>query len=58
MLLCASCAAEAGYADDAHATGLISGEVSVACEHCGATISGFGYVVPESAYSGMAPGAG
>ena len=58
VLLCNGCAAEAGVADDAHATGPISGDVSVACEHCGATLVGFAYRAPESAYSGMAPGAG
>ena len=58
ILLCSACATEAGLADDAHATGPISGEVSIACEHCGATLVGFAYRVPETAYSGMAPGAG
>lgn len=58
ILLCPACAAEAGCDDDAHATGPISGDVSIACEHCGATLAGFAYRVPESAYTGMAPGAG
>lgn len=58
ILLCSSCAAEAGVADDAHVAGPISGEVSIACEHCAAQLVGFAYRAPDSSYSGMAPGAG
>jgi len=57
VALCAGCAAETGFNDEAHMMRPVL-DVSIACEHCGATLAGFFYGVPEDAYSGMAPGAG
>ena len=58
VLLCSGCAAEAGADSDVNSVPPQSDGPSTACEHCGATIVGFSYLVPEASYSGMAPGAG
>lgn len=58
ILLCAGCAAEAGVDNDAHVSGPISGDITIACQRCGATLVGFAYRAPKDSYTGMAPGAG
>lgn len=58
ILLCPACAAEAGVDDDEHAVGPMPGDVSAACQRCGATLVGFAYAAPEDVYTGMAAGAG
>ncbi|MCW2924990.1 MAG: hypothetical protein JWM98_2394 [Thermoleophilia bacterium] len=58
VLLCPACAAETGLDDEAHSIPPLPGDVSAACEHCGATLVGFAYRVPRDSYTGMAPGAG
>lgn len=57
VALCAGCASESGFDTDENVV-QPSLDASMACEHCGATLTGFFYSVPEDAYSGMAPGAG
>lgn len=58
VLLCDGCATEVGANDEAHMVPpgpLLDG---AACERCGGAFGGFAYRVPESAYTGMAPGPG
>lgn len=58
VLLCDGCATEAGAADEQHMMPPSPELDGTACQHCGAILAGFAYRVPESAYTGMAPGAG
>ena len=58
VLLCDGCATEVGANDEAHMVPPGGGLDGAACERCGAAFGGFAYRVPESAYTGMAPGAG
>ena len=56
VFLCSGCAKETGLDDDAHV--MEPTHEGIACAHCGATLVGFFYRVPQDSYSGMAPGAG
>ena len=58
VLLCDGCAEEVDAKDDDNLVPPGSELNGAACERCGALLVAFAYRVPESAYTGMAPGAG